>query len=247
MLLGLWMLEQLVMTFIEVAAGSQVAYSAHAAGFAFGATVALALRKSGVDARLDEASELAAEASQLAWVEHPEYVRALWLRDRSELAAASAVLIDFAHEEPSHLAARETLLEIGLIEKDLRAIDLSLPFLIDCYHRTQADGALLELYRALRRAQPDYGLTDQELLRIATAAGHAGDLDFVVRVVTELMQQHPQSGLMPRAYWVAAEAQARAGASEQQRDTLARIVRRFPTHACATLAREQLDRMQVSA
>jgi membrane associated rhomboid family serine protease len=247
LLLVLWMVEQLIMTIIEVAAGSQVAYSAHAAGFLFGATVAFLLRKTGIDDQLDEASELAAEKSQLAWVENPEYLRALWHRDRSDFVAATAVLMDLAAAEPTHVATRETLLEIGLAEKDERAIDLALPFLIDNYHRTHADERMLELYRALRRAQPDYGLTDQELLRIATAGSRTKELDLVVRAVTELMQQHPQSPLMPRAYWVTSEAQARFGAEEQQRDTLARIIRRFPQHACATLAREQLARMQVPA
>jgi membrane associated rhomboid family serine protease len=246
-LLGLWMLEQLVMSWIEIAAGSQVAYSAHAWGFMFGAAVAFSLRKSGIDDQLDEASELAAEQSQLAWAEHPEYLRALWMRDRSDFAGATAALTGLAAEEPAHVATRETLLEIGLKEKDERAIDLALPFLIDNYHRAQADAPLIEVFRALRAAQPDYGLTDQELLRVATAASRANELDLVLRVVTELMQQHPQSPLLPRAYWVAAEAQARFGALEQQRDTLARIVHRFPQHACATLAREQLARMQVCA
>lgn len=242
-LLLLWMLEQFVMTYVEAAAGTPVAYSAHAAGFMFGAVVAFLLRKTGVDLQLDEASERIADAEREVWSEHALYLEATELRSSGKPNEAVQALTELLSEVPDHIPGCEALFELGLARNDVRAIDLSLPCLIDSYHRQHAHERLCELARELRAEQPSYGLTDQELLRVASAAAHVGDGSVVIHAVTELMEQHPESVLVPRALWVAAETQGRLGAPEHQRETLGHILQRFPKHACATLARDQLGRM----
>jgi outer membrane protein assembly factor BamD (BamD/ComL family) len=247
LMLALWMLEQFVMTLVEVSVeGSRVAYSAHAAGFFFGGSVAFLLRATGIDSQLERASERAADQSRPGWTEHPLYVKAMDLRDRGDHAGAANALTQLVLLAPSHVVGRQELLEHGLARHDTQSIDLALPYLIDFYHRTHADERLCGIYRELRRARPEYGLTDQELLRIATAAGRRQRSEIVIAAVTELLEQHPHSAAQPRALWIAAEAQARNGSTELQLDTLKRIVERFPDHACATLAREQLAREQLA-
>jgi hypothetical protein len=124
-------------------------------------------------------------------------------------------------------------------------VDLSLPFLIEHYHKSRMDEPLVALYRRIRHSMPAYGLTDQELLRIATAAHHRKENALVITAVTELMTEHPASTALPRALLLAAEVQARAGAGDLQRDTLQRIADKFPEHACAKLARDELSRLAV--
>lgn len=239
--MALWIADQLLMAYVEVSGGhAQVAHSAHAGGFLFGALVALLLRRLGVDHQLDAASEQAAEAGSDVWTEHPLYLKAMELRDKADDATATERLIQLLAEQPKHLGAREALFDLGVAHRDLRAIDLGLPFLIDHYAQKQDHRTLLRLLHELRQAVPNYGLTDQELLRFATAAQKTEDGALAIRLVGELLQHYPGSSFAPRALWVAAEVQGRLGAAELQRQTLGRIVQSFPEHACARLAREQL-------
>lgn len=246
--LALWMVEQFAMTLVEVSSTTtQIAYSAHAGGFLFGAVIALLLRRTGVDSQLDDASERAAEQAAVVWSEHPLYLEAVSLRDRGDDARAAECLVELLGESPEHVGAREVLFDLGLARGDLRCVDLGLGFLVGHYARVRAHEPLAALYRELRRALPDYGLTDEELLRVATAASHVSDGPLAIHAIGELLQQHPESALQPRALWVAAEVQAHFGSADLQRDTLTRIVRRFPEHACATLARDRLGHLEVGA
>jgi membrane associated rhomboid family serine protease len=240
--LGLWMAQQLVMTVFEARAGSAVAYSAHAAGFAFGVIVALLLRATGVDEALDRASARAAEGP--TWEAHPSYLRAMEACDRQDHETARTLLHDLLKESPEHANGHEMLLDMYFEGKtaddDLFDVDLALPFLIDHYHKTRLDEPLVALYRRLRHQLPAYGLTDQELLRVATAAHHGKESVLVIAAVTEMMTEHPASTALARAMLLAAEVQGRSGAPDLQRDTLQRIVDQFPEHACAKLARDEL-------
>jgi hypothetical protein len=245
--LGLWIAEQLLMTFIEAAVGGTgVAYSAHAAGFAFGVAVALLLRATGTDSALDHASGSAAEGGP-GWKEDPLYLEAMDARDGQSPGAARALLVRLLAERPDHIGAHEALLDLHLDARtppaELDDIDTSLPVVIDHCHRTGRHEALISLFRRLRRVLPTYGLTDQELLRMATAAHHRKEGALVLAAVTELMTEHPRSPVLPRAMLLAAEMQGRGGAYDAQRDTLERITNRFPEHACAKLARDELGRL----
>lgn len=240
-----WAGEQLLMTFVEAhTSHTPVAHSAHAGGFLFGVAFALVLRKTGIDSQLDAASETAYERDGALWQENPLYVEAVTQRDLGSPAAGIEALIKLVEDDPKHVAGRELLLELGLAQRELRALDLSVPFAIDRHYRERQHDASVALYRELRRLLPEYGLTDQELLRVASAAGQTRDDSIVIASVSELIEQHRQSPLLPRALLLAAEAQARVGVLEQQRATLARIVQRFPDHACAVQARTQLGRLE---
>lgn len=242
--LGLWLAAQVLMTIVEAHAGSSVAYSAHAAGFAFGAIVALLLRATGVDEALDRASAQAAEGP--SWEAHPVYVRAMDALDRQDYETARSRLHKLLEESLDHPGGHEVLLDIYFDGKtpntELFDVDLSLPFLIEHYHKARLDDPLVALYRRLRHVMPAYGLTDQELLRVATAAHHRKENALVVTAVTEMMTEHRASSALPRALLLAAEAQARTGSLDLQRDTLQRITEKFPEHACARLARAELAR-----
>lgn len=245
--LGMWVAEQALMTIVEANAGTPVAYSAHAGGFAFGAIVALVLRNTGIDQALDHASAQAAEGP--SWQAHPDYIRAMEARDRQDHEAARSILLELLKEVPDHASGHEALLDMYFEGKssgaDLFDLDLALPFLVEHYHRARMDEALVALYRRLRHVLPAYGLTDQELLRVATAAHHKKENALVVAAVTELMTEHPASTAMPRAMLLAAEIQGRSGAPDLQRDTLQRIADKYPDHACAKLARDELLRLAV--
>ena len=240
--LGLWLVEQLLMTYVETWTGTAVAYSAHAAGFAFGAIVAGLLRASGADAALDHASGRAANKAD--WHEHPIYVCAMDARDRLEHDEARRLLLQLISELPQHAGAHEGLLDLYLDgatrSEDLHDVDISVPIVVEHYHRAGMDEALVALYRRIRRLMPRYGLSDQELLRIATAAQHRNEEVLVISAVGELIAEYPRSPVLPRAMLIAAETQGRSGAADLQRETLQRIVSRFPEHACAKLARDEL-------
>jgi hypothetical protein len=53
--------------------------------------------------------------------------------------------------------------------------------MIERQYRERRYDAIVALYRELRRVSPEYGLTDQELFRVATAAGHTRDDSIVNR------------------------------------------------------------------
>lgn len=243
--LGLWMLEQVAMAVLETWAGSPVAYSAHAAGFAFGAIVAVLLRASGIDSALDHASEHRAHGS--AWNEHPTYLQALEARDRRDHVAARRLLLELLLEAPEHVGAHEALIDTYFDSttstEDVHDVDLSLPFLIDHYHRLKLHDAQIALYRRLRRTLPSYGLTDQELLRIASAAHQQREVAVLINAASEMIEEHPRSAALPRVLLLVAEAQGRSGSIDLQRDTLRRITDRFPDHACAKLALDELARL----
>ncbi len=243
-----WVAEQALWMMVEVSGdGAGIAFSAHVGGFLFGAAVAAMLRFSGVDMQLDELGERVAADGLEVFSEDPLYLQAMEYRDRGEDVAAKERLVRLIADKPTHRGAREALFMIGVQLKDLEALDYSVGFLIDDYGRRQADEPLADLFRQLRGAMPDYGLTDQELFRVVGAAKRMDDAEPTIQAVSELMQLYPKSAVMPRAMWAAAEVQQRFGTPKQHRDTLERIVRRFPDHACGGMARRELEAMGARA
>jgi membrane associated rhomboid family serine protease len=248
LVLAFWVLDELLMTLVEASSNmTGIAHSAHAGGFVFGGAVAFLLQRLGVDTQLDEASERAADDATVVFQEHPLYVQAVRQRAEGQNEAAIEALVRLVGEAPDHAPAHELLLEIGLERRDLRCVDFGLPVALEHQQRSGDHAALVAVYRELRRKLPDYGLSDKELLRVASAAGKLNDGPLVIQTVTELMEQHPGSPALPRALWLAAQTQGAQGAVELQRDTLRRLLQRFPQHAVATLARGELERMGVTS
>jgi membrane associated rhomboid family serine protease len=236
-----WLAEQLVWALVEAkGGGGGVAFSAHVGGFLFGSVVAALLMFVGVDQQLDEAVERAADEATVAFKEDPLYLEAMERLDRGDEPGARERLVTLIAEQPRHVGAREALFNLGTRTRDLELLDYSVRFLLEDYARRNAYEAAVELFRQLRIAMPDYGLTDRELLHVASSAKHEQRPQAAIAAITELIQQHPDSRALPRALLVAAEVQQHYGAHDHQRDTLERIVQRFPDHACATVARDRL-------
>lgn len=256
---GLWALEQLLMTWFEASgARLQVAYSAHAGGLVYGVAVAVWLRRSGVDARL---GALIGETVEQGWEADPRMETALSHVRAERDVEAIAVLVDLARSDPTNEEARLELFALGLklasngdthatpdapradgpstapLAAWLVALDGSVPWLLEHYHHHGRAHDLLDCYRRLRSEAPSYGLSARELSRVVTASRELNAASSAVLATSELMQFHSNSAVLARAMWTVAELQASAGRADLQRSTFAEILARFPTGAVADRVR----------
>jgi membrane associated rhomboid family serine protease len=238
--LPLWFVEQLVMSLFEVDSGFSTAYSAHVGGFVLGLAIAALLRLTGTDRKLaDRAAFSAAPGDQ--WSEEPEYADAEGLLRDGHRGPALAKLESLLARTPDHAAGRELALRVAeeLDDDRLRSHAAST---FAHWLRTNRPERVLVTYRALRERRPALAFDESVLRSVLTAAGRS-DVEprAAVDAAGELMRRFPDSALIPRALWTAAEAQARGGRADLARQTLEHIIARFPMDPIAEQARRKLS------
>ncbi|MDB4947145.1 MAG: rhomboid family protein [Labilithrix sp.] len=113
-MLPLWVVVEVA--FGVIGASSGTAHWAHVGGFAFGITVAAALRTLGLDRRLDEASDRAALLG-----DDPRLDTARLLLSRGEAAAAVALLEGLAVEKPDSVHVWQGLRDAATAANDAPA------------------------------------------------------------------------------------------------------------------------------
>lgn len=238
--LPLWLLDQLLMVSMESVTG--VAHSAHVGGFVFGLGVALIYRFTDIDRSLD--AHLDREATgDAGWSEREAFLAALSARDAGDLPAAIAHLQETLQVDGDRPEVHREMLEVCVEAKDARAVGPSASFLLRrCYDR--ADHAeLASLYRLLRRELPGWQADARELAWVVEAAARERDAVSVVHAAGTLLNRHPGHPYVPRALWLAAEAQQQHGRTRLVRDTLGKLIARFPDDNLATQARQRLTQL----
>jgi membrane associated rhomboid family serine protease len=182
-LLPFWLLMEI---FSGVIFGqlSGVAHWAHVGGFVFGAVVALAIRKSGLEHAAEEAIQ-----EKIAWVSHPLLASANESLEKGQLDAAEQDLQKLIQEQPesaeahrmlqqiywrksnvpAHLAALEKLLAIHLKSKDAQEA-------LHTFQEYRSSGGQklpastwLELCRLLEEDQQGLEVAVQEYAALAAA------------------------------------------------------------------------------
>jgi membrane associated rhomboid family serine protease len=238
--LPLWFLEQALMSLIEAHQNMGTAYSAHVGGFLFGVGVAFALRYSGLDQRLAEASELS-DDPDAEWSQDPLYAEAAGLAHDRHFAAALNALEELFRREPDNVQARELSLSLALeLDDDGRLRELaSLAF--TSFLRAGEVERVASNYRKLRELRPDVELGEPALKCVIMASARA-ELDPLVKVdvAAQLIRQHPESALIPRAMWEASEGQLALGHPELAQRTRENLVHSFARDTFGERARRAL-------
>ncbi len=150
-MLPLWFLEQLVWATIGI---GNTAYWAHVGGFLFGVGVALALRFSGWDKKLDDAVE--DSTTELVSEQDPRLSQAGQLIDSRDPRRALAVLDGLAAEQPAAIDVQLEILRAAKLAMDRRREGDAYSRLIALYLRAGLVDAARSLYAEVEQG----GLVD---------------------------------------------------------------------------------------
>jgi len=113
-LLPVWLLTEIL--YGSFAQSSGVAHWAHIGGFAFGALIALAIRKTGLEQLAEEGIQ-----EKITWVSHPLLAQASEQMEKGELDPAAASLQKLLVEKPDSIDAYRMLQRIHWQKSDLPA------------------------------------------------------------------------------------------------------------------------------
>jgi membrane associated rhomboid family serine protease len=180
-LLPLWLVTEIL--YGSAAQSSGVAHWAHVGGFAFGALIALAVRKSGLEQIAEKGIQ-----EKISWVSHPLLAEASEQMEKGELDQAVASLQKLLAEKPDSIDAYRMLQRIYWQKNDLPAHRDALTKLLSleikandhecamqtCQNFRNAGGEKLpaslwlEFCRQLE-TQPDVSLAADEYLELAKA------------------------------------------------------------------------------
>lgn len=139
-MLPLWFLTQLFWgSLTRGEGGGGVAYWAHIGGFVFGLAVALGLRFSGVEKKLDQAVD-----AKVSWSAHPGVVKAHEALERQQLDEAVAELQRALQEKPDLMDAHQLLTQIYWRQQNMEAFRESLARVIQFQIRAKDYDAALE-------------------------------------------------------------------------------------------------------
>jgi membrane associated rhomboid family serine protease len=211
-MLPLWLLENLVWGLVDV--GDGVAYWAHVGGFAFGLSVAIALRVSGWDRKLDEAVE-----REVSFVQDDRIVRAGELTTQGKAHEAIPLLDAVLAEKPASVDVQLELVRaaraLGDTAREGRAGAKLVGLYLDQNHVDAAAETYVEL-GALEGQLP-------RPWRIATADRFiaAGRPDRAEAICTALMQQGLVDSFAVRAAVSKARIVARLGRVPEARELYA--------------------------
>ncbi len=113
-LLPLWLLTEIL--YGSVSQSSGVAHWAHVGGFAFGALIALAVQKSGLEQMAEKGIQ-----EKISWVSHPLLAEASEQMEKGQLDPAAASLQKLLQEKPDSIEAYRMLQRIYWEKNDLHA------------------------------------------------------------------------------------------------------------------------------
>lgn len=240
--LPLWFAEQAIMSFFETSEGTDVAYSAHVGGFVFGVAVAIALRRSGHDARLHEEGDRP-ERPEDEWVATPEMAAAQRLHEEGKVLEALTVVEALLDRNKNDAGARSLALELAIALKDQARVQAHVGAVFTQWLRSNQGERVASEYRTLRQRWSELEL-GEGALKAVLQAGSTKVVEPVVVIdaASQLIRQHPDSPFLPRAMWTAADAQARLNRPDLEERTLRNIVSAFPMDPIAAQASRRLER-----
>lgn len=163
LMLPLWFAWELFSArFLSAAAGSGVAHWAHVGGFVSGAVIALALRYTGLERKLDAAIE-----SKVAVTADPRVLAAVEHLDHARPAEAAALLHQVLRDDPGHMDALLSLSRAAAALRDDPLLARTTAKLIERYWSLGEVDAALSLFEEPRPASVEALLPRDLTLRVA--------------------------------------------------------------------------------
>jgi lipopolysaccharide biosynthesis regulator YciM len=180
-LLPLWLLIEIL--YGSVGASSGVAHWAHIGGFAFGALIAVIIRKSGLEQMAEKGIQ-----EKISWVSHPLLAEAGEQMEKEQLDLAAANLQKLLKEKPDSIDAYRMLQRIYWQKNDLPAFRDALGKLLALEIKTNDHEGAMQTCQDFRNAggeklpaslwldfcrqmetQPDVSRAVEEYLELAKA------------------------------------------------------------------------------
>ena len=215
---------------------TNVGYSAHVGGFAFGLVAAALLRVSGIEKRY----LIPAGNKGVEWEEDPEYLEANQLLIAGRYTDARRLIRSVLARTPDHASAREADLKIAAALGERAVVEPALAAELDRLSRARRFVDVHELYGLVEQHLPDLPVTDRTLAQVIHAAADQKDVDAVERAMRRLVVEYRDSPLVPKALWDTAQAQLAARRTAEGRRTLEDLVARYPMDPIADEANRQL-------
>jgi len=145
-LLPLWLATEVLYGTV-FGRGSAVAHWAHVGGFAFGALIALAIQKSGLEQMAEEGIQ-----EKISWVSHPLLAEASEQMEKKEFDAAAATLQKLLLEKPDSVDAYRMLQRIYCENSNAAAQIAALEKLLDLEIKSGDRDSALQTCQDLRTA-----------------------------------------------------------------------------------------------
>jgi membrane associated rhomboid family serine protease len=145
-LLPLWLLTEILYGSVS-GQSSGVAHWAHVGGFAFGALIALAMQKSGLEQMAEKGIQ-----EKISWVSHPLLADASEQIERKEFDRAAATLQKLLREKPDSMDAYRMLQRIYWQKEDLPAQREALAKLLGLEIKGNDSEGALQTFQDFRNA-----------------------------------------------------------------------------------------------
>lgn len=236
LVLPLWFITQLLSLGDESSGASNVGYSAHAGGFAFGLLVAGVIHFAGLDRRFKHDTDIASGG----WSEDLDYLDAVALAEKNDPRAALQKIQLVLTKDPKHALA----LELGYeLSKKTRSISLMEKYAGQLYPQWSKSNParVAEEYRALSSIRTE-GTIDEHLLdSVLTAAEKLGELALAQDVMRRLYLQNRGSIRIAKALWVVAQIHQHSHREELAAPFYERIMRDYPASPWAQRARDRVS------
>ena len=158
-MLPLWLASELLWGFLTPSDGT--AHWAHVGGFAFGATIALGFKLTGIDAKLDAMAD-----KRITTVQDPRLLQAMEHTDEGRIAEAFVALGALTRERPDDIDVWLEMLRAATAAKDAPRRLASYLRLIELYVAHDSAGTAAELLEELRLHGLTPAIPRAELLRI---------------------------------------------------------------------------------
>ena len=233
--LPLWLLLQGLGVSAERSGFAFVAYSAHVAGFVFGAAFALLLRLTSIDRILCERAEQSATDVQDRALE-----RAYEALEAGERELARARFSAITRDRPTEL---QPALELYRLSDDPSQRSELGPLVIRLARQEQDWHTALQVYVELQQSEGDQVLDDRTLFALGECFERAENRGGALLAFSRIVEQHPDSALRPRAWLNLARTQ-----NDEHRPDLARasyqaLIERYPDTAFAEQASAALAKL----
>lgn len=172
-MLPLWLLSELFDGFVGTSDGTS--HWAHIGGFAFGAVIALGLKLSGIDAKLDAMNELTVSSQQ-----DPRLVSAMEMTDVGRPAEALSALAALARESPGNIDVQLEILRAATAARDTpRRVDAYLR-LMNLYVSSGAIDTAADLWAELRLHGLEASIPRAERLHMGEVLSRKGRDDVAI-------------------------------------------------------------------
>lgn len=226
LMLPLWLASQFVAA--SAAGGaSGVAYWAHIGGFAFGASVAAALRFSGIEARrLRPAVEEASSSYGDARID-----RGVALREAGNLPEAAEQFKVVLAANPGSTAAHEGAFVTAMLMSDMAGAAQHAAPLLEGHLKSGNTVAALQRYEEILQRLPDLALPARLLHALVVQEVKAGNVEAALGTCRRLAKEHPRDLLSLKGLLHVAKA---ANEEEMWRDAARESLAAAAGHPLAT-------------